>query len=161
MNDDQLPSPAALPQQQQQQQQLSLCTDLPYRDDPASPSQEPPRYEPMHDYLRSRSLASNTPSHGHSQPQAQSQPQLQAQEYTSICPELYRDDPDPPPPPYSEPSLYWRRGEEPNRDRDEDGDEGGNGDRERWEEMVRWVVAMLLICLTVAAVGTAFDWGRD
>lgn len=32
---------------------------------------------------------------------------------------------------------------------------------EQTEELVKWVVAMMLICLTVAGVGTAFNWGRD
>lgn len=31
---------------------------------------------------------------------------------------------------------------------------------EQTEEICKWVVAMLLVALTVACVGTAFNWGR-
>jgi hypothetical protein len=31
---------------------------------------------------------------------------------------------------------------------------------EQTEELVKWVVSMLLIALTIACVGTAFNWGK-
>ncbi len=43
--------------------------------------------------------------------------------------------------------------------RDFDG-EGDESPAEETEELVKWVVAMLFVGLTVACVGTAFNWGR-
>jgi len=79
--------------------------------------------------------------------------------------EPYRDEPfvvtileeddanaQPPPPSYNE--LY-RQHEIEMRDFDTE-----DTPAEQTEELVKWVVAMLLICLTIAGVGTAFNWGR-
>lgn len=62
----------------------------------------------------------------------------------------------PPPPSYNE--LYRQNEQDMDsllRQFDMDGTPA-----EQTEELVKWVVAMLLICLTIAAVGTALNWGR-
>ncbi|TVY40667.1 hypothetical protein LOCC1_G004983 [Lachnellula occidentalis] len=154
--------------------------DLPaYRDDPepaedegeggeqvganqteAVPS-EPPEYQPMHDYLRAHQLR-HPP---HPAPCSASD-SLQV----PIAPppfEPYRDEPDepfvvdidtsqPPPPSYND--LYREHElEMQNLERALDAEGDPN---ERTEDICKWVVAMLLITLTVASVGTAFNWGR-
>jgi len=66
----------------------------------------------------------------------------------------------PPPPSYHE--LYTQNENEMEmqlqnlvREFDMDGSPA-----EQTEELVKWVVSMLLIALTIACVGTAFNWGK-
>ncbi|KAF4625671.1 hypothetical protein G7Y89_g12494 [Cudoniella acicularis] len=157
-------------------------TYIPYRDDPeeeeeaerdgeaseqdggdeqreqtiARPS-SPPEYQPMYDYLRSKQL---------SNPNSQStSPIVTTVSIPVAAPALepYRDEPfvvtiesSPPPPSYND--LYREHAiEMANLERSlaDDGDPA-----ERTEEIYKWVVGMLLITLTVACVGTAFNWGR-
>ncbi len=152
--------------------QLSISTQIPYHDDLShdaqsvaehSPSQ-PPQYMPMYDYLRSH------------QQQQQRQPSRLPPGYEcpiptstdpSIPQEAYRDEPfvvsiiehdatQAPPPSYNE--LYQENEREMQRLMRQFETEATPA--EQTEELVKWVVAMLLICLTIAAVGTAFNWGR-
>ncbi|TVY89985.1 hypothetical protein LAWI1_G005842 [Lachnellula willkommii] len=148
--------------------------DLPaYRDDPepaeedveegtehvganqteALPS-EPPEYQPMYDYLRAHQLRN---------PPLPEPCSVSDSVQVPIAPppfEPYRDEPDepfvPPPPSYND--LYREHEMEmQNLERALDAE----GDPiERTEDLCKWVVAMLLITLTVASVGTAFNWGR-
>jgi len=159
--------------QVQPQVQLTISTQIPYHDDPAEDDitlatlqaqlraqLSPPGYEPMYDYLRSQQ-----------RPQHQIHIQIQPPIYTTsnaprgVMQEPYRDEPfvvtileeddanaQPPPPSYNE--LY-RQHEIEMRDFDTE-----DTPAEQTEELVKWVVAMLLICLTIAGVGTAFNWGR-
>ncbi|KAL2061370.1 hypothetical protein VTL71DRAFT_7643 [Oculimacula yallundae] len=139
---------------------LSISTQIPYHDDPAedgqSPSQ-PPGYEPMYDYLRSHQRASQAPTnHECPEPSNQSIPQEQYRDEPFVVTIDENDSTQLPPPSYNE--LY--RQNEQERDRlmrqfDMDGTPA-----EQTEEMVKWVVAMLLICFTIAFAGTAFNWGR-
>lgn len=147
---------------------LSIATQIPYRDDPEeeeeellsarSPSQ-PPRYEPMYDYLRSRAA---------SQSQSQSinlhlPPNVSVNlNLPNPTEEPYRDEPfvitivdevaegELPPPSYNE--LYRQNDIEMEtlmREFEIDGTPA-----EQTEEICKWVVAMLLVALTVACVGT-------
>mgnify|MGYP003662602158 CR=1 FL=1 len=155
------PLPQSLPMNDLvQTPQLSISTQIPYRDDPAedehSPSQ-PPGYEPMYDYLRSHQRVSlplpvyecpNTPE--------QSIPQADYRDEPYVVTINENNTTQPPPPSYNE--LYRQNEQEMDRlmrQFDMDGTPA-----EQTEELVKWVVAMLLICLTIAAVGTAFNWGR-
>ncbi|KAI9051777.1 hypothetical protein LZ554_004044 [Drepanopeziza brunnea f. sp. 'monogermtubi'] len=141
---------------------------------------DPPKYEPMFDYLRSRPQPPFPPSPSfprqspHQQPHRQCPGPISA----SAVSIPYRDNPDGPfvvdittdtdadadgdagqPPPPSYEDLYWQYEADARRlMRQFDMD---TSPAEQTEELVKWVVAMLLICLTVAAVGTAFNWGRD
>ncbi|TVY76146.1 hypothetical protein LSUE1_G004220 [Lachnellula suecica] len=152
---------------------------VPYRDDPAPVEEveseeagdqtgplpsEPPEYIPMYDYLRSRN--SQAPEHC-SEPGS-------LRIITGPPPPLqpYRDEPggpfvvdidvdvnDPQPPPPSYNDLYREHEIEMQnlqRTFEEEDDPA-----ERSEDICKWVVAMLLMTLTVASVGTAFNWGRD
>ncbi len=62
----------------------------------------------------------------------------------------------PPPPSYSE--LFNRR--QTDLDALTREFDGADSPAEQTEELVKWVVAMLFVALTVACVGTAFNWGR-
>src|SRR6266536_1035332 len=115
---------------------------------------QPPDYEPMHDYLRKQQRPTIHP------------PQYECtNERISLPPlEPYQDEPfivtieasQPPPPSYDE--LCEEHQQELQRlIRQFDMDESP---AELSEDVMKWVVAMLLICLTVACVGTAFNWGR-
>jgi hypothetical protein len=173
-----LPSPSPAPNQalplNNFPPQLSISTQIPYRDDPSDEDEEvadsaqslPPCYEPMYDYLRSQrrpptalDLAAPCPSNTNPEPPL----------------EPYRDEPfivqilsspsspssaGPPPPSYHE--LYTQNENEMEmqlqnlvREFDMDGSPA-----EQTEELVKWVVSMLLIALTIACVGTAFNWGK-
>ncbi|KAG4432386.1 hypothetical protein IFR05_012136 [Cadophora sp. M221] len=140
--------------------QLSISTQIPYHDDPAddehSPSQ-PPGYEPMYDYLRSHQRVSLLPPDYECPNNSdQSIPQEQYHDEPFVVTIIEGDATQPPPPSYNE--LYRQNEQETDRllrQFDMDGTPA-----EQTEELVKWVVAMLLICLTIAAVGTAFNWGR-
>jgi len=133
----------------------------PYRDvDEAQSStpetQPPPGYEPMYDYLRTH-RASNPPQYNSSSPIVPTASEAP----TFIVQESYRDEPfivtiDPPPPSYDD--VYNQHQEQMQRlirEFDDNGDAS-----ERSEEIFKWFMSMVLIILTVAAVGTAFNWGR-
>ncbi|CZT11607.1 hypothetical protein WAI453_004636 [Rhynchosporium graminicola] len=138
---------------------LSISTQIPYHDDPAEDehtSSQPPGYEPMYDYLRSHQRISEVPTNR----------QCPNTPYLSIPEEQYRDesfvvtiidgDSGQQPPSYNE--LYRQNEQERDRLMREFEIEGTPS--EQLEEMVKWVVSMLLICFTVAFAGTAFNWGR-
>jgi hypothetical protein len=158
----------------------NLPAQIPYRDDPESAEEEgeggtehveanqteplpsePPEYQPMYDYLRSHQLRNSQapedcPGPGN------------LQIITDPPPfEPYRDEPDepfvvdidashPPPPSYND--LY--REHEIEMQSLERTLEAEGDPVERTEDICKWVVAMLLITLTIASVGTAFNWGR-
>jgi hypothetical protein len=121
---------------------------------------EPPEYQPMYDYLRShqpRNLQAPEPCSGPGNLRI----------ITGPPPfEPFRDEPDEPfvvdvdtsqPPPsyndlYREHEIEMQNLE---RTLEVEGDP-----IERTEDICKWIVAMLLITLTVASVGTAFNWGR-
>lgn len=124
----------------------------------STPDSQPPEYEPMYDYLRSKTpeapeIYGISPPHGQC-PIAGPVPQ-----------EPYRDEPfeepvddSQPPPPYRD--LY--------RERDRDIELANlerelglthSNPREQAEDIFKWLVAMLIIFLTLGAVGTAFNVG--
>lgn len=155
------PLPQYLPMNDlNQTPQLSISTQIPYHDDLAeeehSPSQ-PPGYEPMYDYLRSHQRISlPLPDYECSNTSEQSIPQAEYHDEPYVVTINENDTTQPPPPSYSE--LYRQNEQEMDRlmrQFDMDGTPA-----EQTEELVKWVVAMMLICLTIAAVGTAFNWGR-
>jgi hypothetical protein len=135
------------------------------RMEPTSSSRpsDPPQYQPMYDYLRSRQVTSaNPPAYG-SSPNANGMRIV-----TDPAPTLqepYRDEPfvisvdsSPPPPSYQE--IFRQHEIEMDNmqralAREVDGDPA-----EQTEDIYKWIVAMLLIVLTIACVGTAFNWGR-
>jgi len=144
----------------------------PYHDDPAEQEQEeeqiaidstdlhdPPRYEPMHDYLANRALQISRML------PLQYASSAEPPQYIPLLPqEPYRDEPfiisidasQPPPPSYD--TLYQQHESEmENLFRTlsmEDNDSNSA------EDICKWIVSMLLIALTVAGVGTAFNWGH-
>ncbi|KAH7400270.1 hypothetical protein BKA64DRAFT_478411 [Cadophora sp. MPI-SDFR-AT-0126] len=155
------PIPQVLPMNDLiQRQQLSISTQIPYHDDPAedgqSPSQ-PPGYEPMYDYLRSHQRISLLlPNYECPNTSEQSMTQDEYHDEPYIVTINENDTTQPPPPSYNE--LYRQNEQDMDsllRQFDMDGTPA-----EQTEELVKWVVAMLLICLTIAAVGTALNWGR-
>jgi len=144
-----------------------LSISIPYHDDPEDdevlaldtlpPQRSPPGYEPMYDYLRS-----------HQQRPTPQPAYHDCQTLPHQLPTPYRDEPfvvtitdhdaAPPPPSYSE--IYSA---------DENGVEmrsllqrceADGAQAEQTEEICKWVVAMLLVALTIAGVGTAFHWGQ-
>lgn len=144
----------------------------PYHDDPADDEvadveariegnqtelNEPPEYEPMHDYLASRvhRLSEVRPPDY----------ELSLQDHTHDIPlqyqEPYRDDPfiitidpnQPPPPSYE--ALYVQTQMELERLDDEIDPDIGHA-----EDVCKWMVSMVLITLTIVAVGFAFNWGH-
>lgn len=140
---------------------LSIETRIPYRDDPEdeeeellsarSPSQ-PPRYEPMHDYLRSRQqMIPQVPlCPSNSNQQNASEARYRDEPFVVTILESGEDASQPPPPSYNE--LYRENEiemENLRREFDLDGTPA-----ERTEMICKWIVAMLLIALTVACVGT-------
>jgi len=151
---------------------LSIATQLPYRDDPAEDNisladlqtqlRSPPGYEPMYDYLRShQGLNIRPPIYIPS-----IHPSLPA---GNTFEELYRDETfvvqivdgeaenaAQPPPSYQE--LYRQHEIDMMRLQHEFDTDGTPA--EQVEELVKWVVAMLMLCLTIAGVGTALNWGR-
>ncbi|KAJ8058921.1 hypothetical protein OCU04_011906 [Sclerotinia nivalis] len=143
----------------------------PYHDDPADDEiaeviegiegnqanmNEPPEYEPMHDYLASRvrRLSQMWP------PEYESSLQDHTNDIPLQYQEPYRDDPfiitidsnQPPPPSYE--ALYIQRQAELEMLNDEDLDIG------HAEDVCKWLVSMILITLTIIAVGFAFNWGH-
>ncbi|PMD51025.1 uncharacterized protein K444DRAFT_223598 [Hyaloscypha bicolor E] len=147
----------------------ALSISIPYRDDPEIEEVEieiledlqaersPPGYEPMYDYLRSQQSNSQIPL-----------PNCQPNPSQGSIRVPYRDQPfiititdtdgDTISPPPSYHDIY-----NPNeiemrnllRSYELDGTPA-----EQTEEICRWLVAMLLIALTIVGVGTAFNWGR-
>lgn len=147
---------------------VPAITIIPYHDDPSeeeqierspkSPENLPPSYEPMYDYLRSHQRPT------HLLPPSQNTITLIP---TSEPAEPYRDEPfvitidqdndifQPPPPSYEE--LYV---EDQTRRELESLVREFDVDSAPAEEICKFIVAMLLIALTVACVGTAFHWGK-
>lgn len=79
--------------------------------------------------------------------------------------EPYRDEPfvvtidsSPPPPSYHE--IYRQHEIEMDNMQRAMSSESDEDPAEQIEDIYKWIVAMLLIVLTVACVGTAFNWGR-
>lgn len=168
--------------------QLSITTQLPYHDDPNNDDinlatlqahlrtqLSPPGYEPMYDYLRSQQRPQDyaqmsgqpplyTPSEAHSSPVRVQEPYRDEPFVVNIegswdggdDSEGAGGDGEVRPPSYLE--LYRQHEAEMRRLANEFDTDGSP--TEQAEELVKWVVAMLLVCLTVAGVGTAFNWGR-
>jgi hypothetical protein len=124
---------------------------------------DPPQYQPMYDYLRSKQVTSaNPPAYGAS-------PNSSAlQIITDPTPTLhepYRDEPfivsidsSPPPPSYQE--IFRQHEIEMDSMSRVVAMESDVDPAEQTEDIYKWIVAMLLIILTIACVGTAFNWGR-
>lgn len=149
---------------------------VPYRDDPESAEREveeeriegatpqssdPPGYQPMYDYLRSKQVTSAHPPAYGSSP-ASSSLRIVTEAPPSLE-EPYRDEPfviaidsSPPPPSYHE--IY--RQHEIEMDNMQRALDSESDPAEQTEDIYKWIVAMLLIVLTVSCVGTAFNWGR-
>lgn len=144
---------------------VSQITIIPYHDDPAqdsyqspkSPDNQPPSYEPMYDYLRSQQRPIRLiPPH----PQS-----IRIMDASQESEEPYRDDPfvitidhdlsQPPPPSYEELYIGDQNTRELQRRLGE-----VDGDGSAAEEICKFIVAMLIIALTIGLVGTAFHWGR-
>ncbi|QSZ32197.1 hypothetical protein DSL72_001768 [Monilinia vaccinii-corymbosi] len=144
----------------------------PYHDDPAGEDaalvtertdgnqaerNEPPEYEPMHDYLASRvhRLSQMRP------PQYMSLSQDHTHDIPLQHQEPYRDDPfiitidpnQPPPPSYE--TLYVQTQTALDVLNDEIDPDIGHA-----EDVFKWLVSMVLITLTIVAVGFAFNWGH-
>lgn len=157
--------------------QLTISTQIPYHDDPADDDitlatlqthlraqLSPPGYEPMYDYLRSQqrphiNIHIQPPLYTPSQtsPNATQEPYRDEPFVVTILEEEDEDvDASQPPPSYNE--LYHQHEMEMQRLVREFDTE--DSPAEQTEELVKWVVAMLLVCLTIAGVGTAFNWGR-
>lgn len=157
-----------------------LPPPIPYRDEPeavenegetgeveanqaeALPS-EPPEYQPMYDYLRSHQLRNSPapeycPTPGNLRIMTGPPPPFAPyrDEPEPFVVEIDADTSQPPPPSYTD--LY--REHEIEMQNLERTLEAEGDPIERTEDICKWVVAMLLITLTVASVGTAFNWGR-
>jgi hypothetical protein len=157
--------------------QEDIVPHAPYHDDPADDELEenreevtggieanptdlglPPQYEPMHDYLaaRVRRLAQMRP------PEYElSADQNSPHDIPLVPQEPYRDepfvvtiDPDQPPPPSYE-TLYVETQREIERLEQE-----MDWDVNHAEDICKWLVSMLLITLTIVAMGFAFNWGK-
>lgn len=145
---------------------------VPYHDDPGDDeiaevmegiegnqgnTNEPPGYEPMHDYLASRvrRLAQMRP------PEYEVSSQDQTNDIPLQHQEPYRDDPfiitidpnQPPPPSYE--ALYIQTQTALEILNGEQDPETGHA-----EDICKWMVSMILITLTIIAVGFAFNWGH-
>ncbi|KAI1004223.1 hypothetical protein K3495_g3988 [Podosphaera aphanis] len=154
---------------------LSICSYEPYRDDvdeedeeeedneddvdddtPASVNNAPPPYQPMYDYLRQCSIS-----------QCETFDSSYAYSLDSSCPP-YSDRPFIVQISESESSTYFfdnlNMQQELTLGIFEDdhltNQENDIGDSFETEDFVKWIVMMMIVCLTVASVGTAFDWGR-
>ncbi|CAG8975266.1 hypothetical protein HYALB_00007967 [Hymenoscyphus albidus] len=147
---------------------------VPYRDDPEAAEREvvridgatprpsdPPEYQPMYDYLRSKQVTSAHPPAYGTSPSSSFLPMVT--EAPPSLEEPYRDesfvitiDSSPPPPSYHE--IY--RQHEIDMDNMQRALDSESDPAEQTEDIYKWIVAMLLIVLTVSCVGTAFNWGR-
>jgi hypothetical protein len=139
-------------------------TILPYHDDPSedigrSPmfaDNLPPSYEPMYDYLRSqqRTIQLLHPSRQdcHTSPPPEGEEPYHDQ---PIVITIDHDISQPPPPSYEELYIENQSHRELRTLIPE-----FEIDSVPAEEFCKFVVAMILIALTVALVGTAFHWGR-
>jgi hypothetical protein len=149
-----------------------LSISIPYRDDPEEDEEvgeleglqterSPPGYEPMYDYLRSQQRP-NSQALYHD---------CQTLPHSSAAEIPYRDRPfvitmtdhehgpsdtTQPPPSYNE--IYNPNEIEMRNLLQQYGLDGTPA--EQTEEICKWIVAMLLIALTIAGVGTAFNWGQ-
>lgn len=143
---------------------------IPYRDDPESEEVEvevldnleaqrsPPGYEPMYDYLRSQQQShprNGLPNCQHNNAQTSMQVPYRDEPFIititdtegeTICP----------PPSYHD--IFNSNAIEMRNLLGHYELEGTPA--EETEEICKWLVAMLLIALTIVAVGTAFNWGR-
>lgn len=149
---------------------IPAITIIPYHDDPShdeeigrspkSPENLPPSYEPMYDYLRSHQrpihLLPPSPQTTFLIPTSESEPQEPYCDEPFVI-QIGREDDifQPPPPSYEE--LYI---EDQNRRELESLVREFDVGSAPAEEICKFVVAMLLIALTVAGVGTAFHWGK-
>ncbi|CAD6500612.1 BgTH12-06322 [Blumeria graminis f. sp. triticale] len=137
----------------------------PYRDTPLretgttikDPIQDtanpPPDYEPMHDYLRNRSVSPVCTS---PLPPYSDEPYL-----------IHIPDADAPSAPFTESirphefemRTLWRAIESEAEAAAYDAEEE-NESAQTIEDLVKWIVLMFLISLIIAFFGTVFDWGR-
>jgi hypothetical protein len=145
-----------------------LSITIPYRDGPEEEDEveeleglqtqrSPPGYQPMYDYLRSQQRpASQPPSNNCPNiPHTSADAPYRDQPFIITITDAGGDTTEPPPS-YNEiysPNEIEMRNLLLHYDLD-------GTPAEHTEEICKWIVAMLLIALTIAAVGTAFNWGR-
>ena len=147
-----------------------LSISIPYRDDPENEEVEdevlenlqtqrsPPGYEPMYDYLRSQQQSNPR----------NALPNCQNDTARTSIQVPYRDEPFiititdtdgetvSPPPSYNDiftPNEIEMRNLLQHYELD-------GTPAEETEEICKWLVAMLLIALTIVGMGTAFNWGQ-
>ena len=148
-----------------------LAISIPYHDDPAEDEASelealqtqpsPPAYLPMHDYLRSRQQQpESSASYSDCQPlpQASAPPQEPYRDQPFIITITDHETGETSPPPYIEiytPNDIEMRNLLLLQDNDIEGTAA-----EHSEMICKWIVAMLLVALTIAGVGTAFNWGQ-
>jgi len=148
----------------------ALSISIPYHDDPEIEEiqaevlenllaeRSPPGYEPMYDYLRSQQRSnSQNPLPNCPQNTSQTSSQLPYRDQPFIITITDTDgETNSPPPSYHDiynPSEIEMRDLLRNYDLD--------GTRsEQTEEICKWLVAMMLITLTIVGVGTALNWGQ-
>lgn len=149
--------------------QLSIATHIPYRDDPEEEEIEvdgrlqselsPPGYEPMFNYLRSQQRPNvHPPLYNNCQTISHATIEIPYRDEPFIISIVEEDVDDgaQPPPSYTE---IYNPNEIEMRNLLQTYDLDGTP-AEQTEEICKWVVAMLLIGLTIAGVGTAFNWGQ-
>lgn len=147
----------------------TLSISIPYRDDPETEEVEvevlnslqaqrsPPGYEPMYDYLRSQqqsNLRNELPNCQHNNAQTSIQVPYRDEPFIITITDTDGETVAPPP---SYHDIF-----NPNEIelRNLLGCELDGTPAEETEEICKWLVAMLLIALTIVGVGTAFNWGR-
>jgi hypothetical protein len=146
-----------------------LSISIPYRDDPEEAEEDeqaeglqtqpsPPGYEPMYDYLRSQQRPNSQPPFNNCPNTSHTSADVPYRDQPFLVTINDSDgDTTQPPPSYNE---IYSPNEIEMRDLLQNYDLDGTP-TEQTEEVCKWIVAMLLIALTIAAVGTAFNWGQS
>ncbi|POS85839.1 hypothetical protein EPUL_005224 [Erysiphe pulchra] len=131
-----------------------------------------PNYEPMHDYLRRQNarFMTTVESSTLSRPFPDNNYHPPSPYYTDEPFLINLDDTEAPPPSYDilhqqhDYELQSLRGFFMNGGVDafiEEEDDQEDDTGLQFEDLVKWVIVMLMISLIVAFVGTLFDWGRS
>jgi hypothetical protein len=147
----------------------ALSISIPYHDDPdieeveaevlenLQTQRSPPGYEPMYDYLRSQQSNPRIPIPNCQPNTSQTSIQLPYRDQPFIITITDTDgDTVSPPPSYHD---IYNPSEMEMRDLLRNYELDGTP-AEQTEEICKWLVAMLLIALTIVGVGTAFNWGQ-